>query len=248
MSPAVRRVLPLLFAACGSSSPDATMSPDATPDSSPAVDAPPDASAGFGELSGMCGVLATTDFTSASPALVRDTFTFARAFVDPDDRPLLTAGGQHLAETPNAGGSSGLSEVFAYEQLARCEQAALYKTETEIIYDTIGKITDLEVTIDGHKLGVSVTRAVTFPFGDPYTLDAANALLTKKLEGIQESTMNVSAGDRWDKQFLAVLAWDDQAADTIAQSWEGLDANLKADTIVIVSSTAGEDLFIYSNM
>jgi hypothetical protein len=242
----MRRVLPLLLAACGSSSPD-TISPDAAPDTPSSIDAAPDAPAGFGELSGMCGVLATMDFTSASPSLVRDTFTFARAFVDPDDRPLLTAGGQHLAETPNAGGSSVLSEVFAYEQLARCEQAALYKTETEIVYDTTGKITDLEVTIDGHKLGVSVTRAVTFPFGDPYTLDAATALLTKKLEGIAESTMNVSAGDRWDKQFLAVLAWDDQAAATIEQSWTGLDATLKGDTIVIVTSTAGEDLFIYSN-
>jgi hypothetical protein len=243
----MRRVLPLLLAACGSggtdpAAPDGAPSPDAAD-----VDAAPDAPAGFGTLSGMCGVLMTTDLTSTSPSIVRDTFTFDRAFVDPDDRPLLTPGGKHLAETPNAGGSSGLSEVFAYEQLARCEEAGFYKTETEIVYDTVGKITDLEVTIDGHKIGVSVTRAVAFPFGDPYTMDAANALLTKKLEGIAESTMNVSAGDRWDKQFLAVMAWDDQAADTIVQSWNGLDASLQADTILIVTSTAGEDLFIYSN-
>ncbi|MEO7091835.1 MAG: hypothetical protein ABI175_01210, partial [Polyangiales bacterium] len=149
--------------------------------------------------------------------------------------------------TPNAGGSSGLSEVFAFEQLSRCEQATLVKTETQIVYDTPGKITDLEVLIAGHKIGVSVTRAVAFPFGQPYTLAAASTLITKKLTDIQASTMNVSAADKWDKQILAVLAWDDQAADIVAQAWTAADAQTKADTIVIVTVTAGEDTFIYTN-
>ena len=212
--------------------------------------APPDGldgSAAFGTLSGMCGVLVETDLTSATPMIVHDTMTFDRAFMDPVDRPLLTAGGQVIAATPNAGGSSGLSEVFAFEQLSRCEQATLVKTETQIVYDTPGKITDILVEVDGHKIGVSVTRAVAFPFGDPYTIDAATTLMTKKLGDIKLSTMNVSAGDRWDKQILAVMAWDDQVGDTVEQAIDGLDAGLKADTIVIITSTAGDDIFIYSN-
>jgi len=243
----MRSLFALVLAACGSS-PNAHDGVDAAAGAdAPVVDAAPDAAAGFGDLSGMCGVLAAADLTSASPELVRDTFTFARAYVDPDDRPLLTPGGRRLAETPNAGGSSGLSEVFAYEQLARCETAELLKTETEIVYDQAGKITDLEVALDGHKIGVSVTRAVTFPFGDTYTTGDATMLLTKKLGDIQLSTANVSAEDRWDKQILAILAWDDQAADTIAQVWATLDGSLRADTIVVVTSTGGDDTFIYSN-
>jgi hypothetical protein len=231
---------------------DATLA-DARPfDAPPALDAGPDALglplAGFGDLSGMCGVLAVADLTGAAPELFRDTMTFTRRYNDPADRPLLTPGGLHLAETPNAGGSSGFSEIFAYEELARCELAGLLKTETEIVYSTTGKITDLEVDIDGHKIGVSVTRAVAFPFGSVYTLDAATALMTKKLGDIQLSTANVSAADRWDKQILAVLAYDDAAADTIAQAWTALDPSIKADTIVIVTSTAGDDTFIYTNM
>ncbi len=236
-------------AACGSPGSDAP-STDAAPHADgPATDTATDADAarGFGELSGMCGVLMEADLTSASPELVRDTFTFARAFVDPDDRTLLTPGGKRLAETPNAGGSSGLSEVFAFEELARCETAELLKTETEIAYDQAGKITDLEVALDGHKIGVSVTRAVAFPFGDPYTSDEATALLTKKLGDIQLSTANVSAADRWDKQILAILAWDAQAADTVADAWAALDTSLQADTIVIVTTTDGDDTFIYTN-
>ena len=228
----------------GAAGPDAPeVAIDAAAIDAPAIDAP----AGFGALSGMCGVLDAMDATSTEPQLVRATMSFERAYVDPDDRDLLTPGGLHLAETPNAGGSSGLSEVFAYEELARCEHAELLKTETEIVYDTTGKITDLEVELAGHKLGVSVTRAVAFPFGSTYTLDAATMLVEKKLGDIQMSTANVSAADRWDKQILAVLAWDQTAADTFAQAWTMTDAALKADTIVLITSTDGADEWIYTN-
>jgi len=234
------------------SAPDASAA-DAAPDA--AVDAGPDSGpdavavplAGFGDLSGLCGILEVADLTGPTPELFRDTLTFQRRYNDPDDRPLLTPGGLHLAETPNAGGSSGFSEIFAYEELARCELATFLKTETEIVYDTAGKITDLEVEIDGHKIGVSVTRAVAFPFGQPYSVADATALIQRKLTDIQASTANVSAEDRWDKQILAVLAFDDQHADVVAQVWAGFDAAVRADTIVIVTVTNGDDTFIYTN-
>lgn len=203
---------------------------------------------GFGELSGMCGVLDAPELTGPAPALVRATMTFARAFDDPADRPLLTPGGQTLAATPNAGGSSGLSEVFAYEQLARCEMASLLKTETQVMYDVSGKITDMLLTIDGEKIGVSVTRVQTYPLGTPYDPADATTLITRKLNDIKASTMNVSAGDRWRKQVLALLAWDDAAADVMAQAWADVDAEVKADTLVVLTTTDGEDAFIYTNM
>jgi hypothetical protein len=240
----MRRLL-LLLAACGSSTKPAT--PDAPAAIDAAADVAADAPSGFGELSGMCGVLAATDLTSPSPEIVRDTFTFARAYMDPADRPLLTEGGQRLAATPNAGGSSGLSEIFAYEELARCEGATLLHTETEVMYDGTGKITDMEVELDGHKIGVSVTRAQTFPLGQTYDLDTATMLISRKLTDIQASTAHVSAQDRWDKQILAVLAYDGAAADTVAQAWSMLDASVQADTIVVVTTTDGDDTFIYTN-
>jgi len=184
---------------------------------------------------------------SAVAARGRGLWLVERRYNDPADRPLLTTGGQRLAATPNAGGSSGFSEIFAFEQLARCELAGLVKTETEIVYDTTGKITDILVSIDAHKIGVSVVRAVAFPFGSPYTLDAATTIIQRKLEDIQASSMNVSAQDRWVKQVLAVLAYDDQHAETVVQAWEGLDAAIRADTIVVITATHGDDAFIYTN-
>jgi hypothetical protein len=234
----------LVLAACGSPAQETTPdAPAATPDA--AIDS--SAQAGFGELSGMCGVLGAMDLTGASPELVHATMTFARRYNDPADRPLLTIGGQHLAETPNAGGSSGLSEIFAYEELARCEHATLLKTETEIVYDTTGKITDLEVTMGQTKIGVSVTRAQTYPLGNPYTLDIATPLIMRKLNDIKMSTANVSAADRWTKQVLAVLAYDSQTAGVVEQAWTMLPADVKADTIVVVTATDGDDEFIYTN-
>jgi hypothetical protein len=115
------------------------------------------------------------------------------------------------------------------------------------MYDGTGKITDMEVELDGHKIGVSVTRAQTFPLGQTYDLDTATMLISRKLTDIQASTAHVSAQDRWDKQILAVLAYDGAAADTVAQAWSMLDASVQADTIVVVTTTDGDDTFIYTN-
>jgi hypothetical protein len=210
----------------------------------PAIDAP---AAALYTLSGMCGVLNDPELTGTTPLFFEDAMTFSRRYNDPADRDLLTPGGKILAETPNAGGSSGLSEVFAFEQLASCEMAGLLKTETQIVYDTVGKITDILVTIDGKKIGVSVVRAVQFPFGQPYTLENATMTITKKLEDIQLSSMNVSAQDKWVKQILAVVAYDDQHVDTVEQAWLGLSAAVKADTVLVVTATHGDDTFIYTN-
>jgi len=243
----VRSALLLVLAmACGSPAP--AEQPDAAIEESP--DASPDAAAPttFFSVSGMCHVLTATELTGPAPGLFRATLTFSRRYNDPADRPLLTAGGQHLAATPNAGGSSGFSEIFAFEELASCENATLLHTETEISYDVDGKITDLEIWLGGEKIGVSVTRAQTYPLGTPYTVSAAKTLLNKKLGDIKLSTANVSDADQWRKQILAILAWDTQAADTFADAWTMVDASVKADTLVVITTTEGDDTFIYTNM
>jgi hypothetical protein len=240
----MRFLVVLALVGCGGSSDKPAVDAAPADIDAPMIDAPP---AALYTLSGMCGVLNDPELTGPTPLLVKDAMTFSRRYNDPEDRGLLTPGGKTLAETPNAGGSSGLSEVFAFEQLAACEMAGLLKTETQIVYDTAGKITDILVTIDGKKIGVSVVRAVQFPFGQPYTVDNATMTITKKLEDILLSSMNVSAQDRWVKQILAVVAYDDQHANTVEQVWLGLSAQVKADTVLVVTATHGDDTFIYAN-
>lgn len=249
-------VAALLCAACGggeAAGPDGSVAvpADAAPaDATDATDATPGADAGsgfpkpgFGALSGDCDVL-DDELTSVGPAVFRTAIAFERPYTEAD-LALLTAGGQEIIADDNAGGSSLLSEVFAFELLHRCELATLLKTETEIEYDAAGSITDLLVELDATKIGVSVTRAVAFPFDAPYTEEQAAELVTGKLADILESTANVSDGDRWAKQILVVVAFSPAHADAVEAALAAVDPAIAADTVVWVLATNGADDFIY---
>ena len=221
---------------------------DAGSDAGAELDAALDAAMGpFGTIAGPCGEL-DTELTEAAPSYFTNRLDFGTdAFDDPAERPLLTLGAQEILAEGTAGGSSGLSEAFAYEVLARCEGASLLKSETEIDYvmDWSGSITDMLVTIGGERIGVSVTRAFVFPPTDPYTVDRATSLLTDKLGDVLESSMGVAPADAWAKQILAVVAYGDMHADSIATAWASLDPALRADTIVYVIITDGADMPLY---
>ncbi|MDB4930021.1 MAG: hypothetical protein JWM10_2505 [Myxococcaceae bacterium] len=202
---------------------------------------------GLGGLSGACGNLRAM-LHSAAPSLVENGLVFmaGERYV----RAALSPGGQRLFDTPNAGGSSTESEVFSYEVLHRCEDAALVATETEVMYQPANdaganSITDLLVSIGGERVGVSVTRAYR-PM--PMVLTEANArdLLVTKLTGINRSSMRVLPAQRWVKQILHVFAVDMSAAQAVSRAWTTIDAGVRADTIVLVTLTRGAG-FIYCN-
>lgn len=201
---------------------------------------------GFGALDGACGVLDDGEWGSEGPFFFLNHIDFGDDPYDDGDLTLLSAGGQAIVEAGNAGGSSLMSEVFAYEVLYRCEAAALLKTETEINYvNPQGKITDLLVSLDERKIGVSVTRAVAWPFDEPYPAEEASALLEKKLQGVLDSSANVAAEDAWVRQILHVMAYGPQHAEELETAWGALPDTLRADTIVIVTVTDGDDGFLY---
>jgi hypothetical protein len=146
----------------------------------------------------------------------------------------------------NLGGSSLESEIISFEVLARCDGATLLATEAEIQYtDPMGKKTDLLVEIDGRVVGVSVTRAVGFPFDAPYTEMQAADLLTGKLEDILLSTVNVAPADAWVKQILHVIAYADMHAQSILAAYATLPPEITADTVLVVTVTNGNDAFVY---
>jgi hypothetical protein len=249
----MRRLLVILLAACGSSPNHAAADAPVVVhiDAPIAIDGPAGVPlAGFGDLSGMCGVLQEMDLSSSSPKQVLVNFNWTVGYVDPDDRSQLTAGGQHMAATPNAGGSSGLSEIFAYEELARCELAEFLKSETEIIYDPpTSKKTDLEIMLDGHKIGVSVTRAFKGPLGSgALDMAAAVELSNRKFSEIHDSTAGTAnTVDKWDKQILAVQSDNADDTNTFLAATATLDPSVIGDTILVLTTTDGDDAFIYTN-
>lgn len=235
------------------SAPDRSDATDALADdagdkdqSADSKDEAPDEPAGpIGAIYGACGVI--DDELTEGPSVILNNLDFESQPFTMADAMRLTSGGQIVLNTENAGGSSVLSEVFSFEILARCEMATLLKTETEILYNVQGKITDLLVDIDGQKVGVSVTRAVKFPRDAQtlYTKDDAATLLSKKLNDVLESSQNVGEEDRWVKQILHVLAYDLQHVEMLQAAYDELDAITKADTIVWITVTDGDDLFLY---
>jgi hypothetical protein len=200
---------------------------------------------GFGLIMGACGVLDQA-LTSSTASVFTNSIDFGADPYDDADEPRLSEGGREILRDGNAGGSSLFSELFSYEVLHRCEGAVLLKTETEVEYvDSMGKLTDLLVTIDGHKIGVSVTRAVTFPRDAPYGVAEALPLLESKLDDILLSSANVAPEDRWVKQILHVIAYGEPHAQAMLDAHAMVDESTRADTILIVTRSDGDDEFIY---
>ncbi|MEM6990207.1 MAG: hypothetical protein AAF721_06915 [Myxococcota bacterium] len=198
---------------------------------------------GLGALSGMCGAIVADDLSAPDPSLFINTIDFGDVGFDYD---LLTPGGQEVHDEGNLGGNSLLSEVIAFDVLARCEGAALLKTETEIVYeDPTGTKTDLLVELARLRIGVSVTRAVAFPFEDPYEVATAAVLLEDKLLDVAASTANVAAEDAWSKQILHIIAYTPMHAESMQTAYEALSPAVQGDTIVVVTVTEGDDAFIY---
>ena len=192
---------------------------------------------------GACGVLDAAALTGDEPGFVVNTLDFGEVGFDYD---LLTPGGQAVFDAGNLGGSSLFSEVISFDVLARCESAELLKTETEIEYDQKGTRTDLLVEFDGTKIGVSVTRGQGFPLEDPYSVKQAQALLEDKLSDIPLSTANVAPADAWEKQVLHIIAYGPMHAQSLQTAYGTLGPEFTLDTVVVVTVTEGEDLFIYT--
>lgn len=214
-------------------------------------DAPSDGSTPAGDIlgtlaSGACGVV-KTEVAAASPSLENNLLVFVMG--ETYDKASLSAGGQRLFDTPNAGGSSGESEVMSFEVLHYCEGAALVKTETEIGYTppmagANNSITDILVDIGGKKVGVSVTRAYRPPTQPAMTDAEVKALLEKKLDGINGSSARVLPADKWVKQILHVFSVNAVMTAAIGRVWPTIDTVKRADTIVLVTETKGGG-FVY---
>ncbi|MEM9865969.1 MAG: hypothetical protein AAF938_30480, partial [Myxococcota bacterium] len=203
---------------------------------------------GFGTIVGECGRLAA-EFASPEASFYSVRLDFADdGYDEPEERPLLTPDAVTLLEAGTAGGSSEISEAFALEVLVRCEGAMLSATETEITYDPSESAkTDFRAFFGDAPIGVSVVRAFSFPLGSDYPVSEANRILRDKLADILESSANVTDAFAWDKQILAVLAPDDMPLESVETAWEALGDDLRADTILFVIVTDGEDEAVYLN-
>ena len=162
--------------------------------------------------------------------LARSTFVASESFA----ALRLSAGAAQLRDLENAGGNSEFSEAMSFDVLARLFGARLVKTEMELRYVFAGsKKTDYSVSMYGHTIGVSVTRAMKFR--GRFNAADAERLLSRKLYGVVASSANVIEPDSWRKQILHIWAQHDYVADELQLVYEKMPAALKADTTVLVT-------------
>lgn len=152
--------------------------------------------------------------------------------LNPFNKLKLSNGARKLLNTPNAGGSSVISEVLSLEFMSRFFGAKLLKTEMEVQYWPIGgSITDYVASIYGQIIGVSVTRAMKYD--GEFAIEDAIRLLNKKLRGVNQSTANNQEG--WKKQVLHVWATSTETAHCVLRAWNLLDDFVRSDTVVLVT-------------
>lgn len=190
----------------------------------------------WGPISGDCGNLGPA-LSASEPSFWVNTWHFDSP--GPFDPAPLRSGASQRYSGPNAGGSSKCSEVMSMQLLYECEGAITLKPEVEIAYDRVGAITDWLASFGGKKIGVSVTRAYKGPSVDVFSAADANTLLTKKLTGVLQSTANVAAADKWDKQIVHIWTQHPEWVAVLRDAWQSLDAATRADTLVLVTVEEG---------
>jgi len=145
-----------------------------------------------------------------------------------------------MRDLPNAGGNSVISEVLSFEVLQKCFGAQLLKTEMEVSYwPEGGSITDYVCQMFNTTLGVSVTRAMNFRSN--FTEEEAQRLLSKKLNGIIQSSRN--SLDQWSKQILHVWAASRHIADITASTFHALPSFLRSNTLLLITVANYRDIF-----
>jgi hypothetical protein len=200
----------------------------------------PAATSGFGTIAGDVGQLAG-QLSSPAPAMLLSSIDFGATEFDGSQVALLTAGAQQILA---AGGQDW--KAIGFDLLARAEGAAVVELGDAIDYvDLLGKRIHMVVDVAGTRAGVNVTRALTFPYGEPYPAGAAQAFLEGEIEDLLLGAANVVPADRGARQILVVLAWSAQHVDALEQAFPLIDPGTRGDVILYVASTEGADLFLY---
>lgn len=149
---------------------------------------------------------------------------------------------QCVLTRPSAGGSSIISEALSAEVVDRFLGIQRIKTEMELKYSKSGPITDFACTVQRNiTLGISVTRAKPYK-ARKMTTKVASRLLTKKLKGILVSNQTV-VNYTFKRQILHVWTEDGRTAATIKRICANLPAELRSNTIILISTVNLDTVF-----
>lgn len=152
--------------------------------------------------------------------------------------------------TANAGGKSVLSEMLSMQYFSQVLRAEAILLENEVEYWIDYKMVDYVCTVNGVRVGVSVTRAMSYPNPDRFTYACARDLLNKKLYGLIVSRNSVAAQHTFFKSVLHVWCQTPRIAALVKRAYEEIDVSsygLDIRGVVILLLTVCPQNYIYTD-
>eukprot|EP00462_Mataza_sp_D1_P005047 CAMPEP_0175101404 /NCGR_PEP_ID=MMETSP0086_2-20121207/7776_1 /TAXON_ID=136419 /ORGANISM="Unknown Unknown, Strain D1" /LENGTH=232 /DNA_ID=CAMNT_0016375927 /DNA_START=195 /DNA_END=893 /DNA_ORIENTATION=+ len=159
---------------------------------------------------------------------------------------------------PNAGGKSNISEAYSIDMFVRgfaatdvlCENEVKYWAE--ICFGGNYKMVDFICTIQGCQVGVSVTRAMSFPIAQPekFTYEDAERLVFKKVNGLVVSRECVTEDHSFSKSVLHIFCQTQRIADLVLQAWNHYQKHMEPQGeagVLMVMATVTNAREIYTN-
>lgn len=166
-------------------------------------------------------------------------------------RSLVCEDAKRSITIENAGGKSEISEMYSIDYFTQMYGAKHTILEKEVNYWIDYKLVDFICTIDSHRVGVSVARAMGYPTSDKFTADMASKLLFKKLYGLIVARNAVVKEQSFFKSILHIWCQDIHVAELLKEAFSKLDDNdygLDVKGILLLQLTICDDLQLYKNI
>ena len=165
----------------------------------------------------------------------------------------LGSGAVKVLSEPNAGGTSVVSEVLSAEYMHRRFGASNFVPEMKIqyVFSNWKKI-DYITTIQEERVGVSVTRAMGYPYANSFRLEDATRLCYKKLYGLIVARSGISKQFSYSRSILHCLCQSQSIANMMRNAFLELlasDIDLQDDlvnhvTIILTVCYGLVDIFV----
>lgn len=158
--------------------------------------------------------------------------------------------GKRSLTVENAGGKSDISEMYSIDYFTQMYGATNTIFEKEVNYWIDYKLVDFICTIDDHRVGVSVARAMGYPTSENFTSQIASKLLYKKLYGLIVARNAVVKEQSFFKSILHIWCQDAHVAQLLCEAFSNLDDNdygLDVKGVVLLQLTICDDPQLYKN-
>ena len=151
--------------------------------------------------------------------------------------------------TDNAGGNSDYSEAISMHYFEHVFEGSEFILENEVEYWKEYKMVDFICSIKDQRVGISVTRAMSFP--DSYTFDRDDGveLIHRKLSGLIVACDLVIKKHSFTKSILHIWCQNQRIADIMKDVYEqeleidSLGLKVLCDVIVIITVCNDRDLY-----